>query len=815
MTAHKMKTAKSQTKLKENLLHPTKGELSRLNKFDYKEVRKGIAHEKEEHTRGLSKKVSDTTAAKIVGDHLEDDPEYYEKLEKAKIEDVMSFDFFAVSEAFKYIPAPDDEDTPIGAPRLGLAVATEPTKPSPVKDPVRRAIIDAPPEQFGTTRPSTRGKYDTSVGGAFERAQARDKARIEKRNAKRAEAKAAKAAERDEVKNAVVPGKSYFSSRKARVITRARDVLQHVDKLSKEGRRDTPLDREGVKHHIELHGKKLAGAAAYKGSPEATAERARFKRSNYKGKSITTKLEGPWLERKPQSDAVAGGTPHTLLGKDSTDTTKDIVGDAIIGNTPTSDKTVKATKFMLGALRRREKRVADFKSGKYKPRHNTKPEQEQRTESIMKKSYYNQLIEAYNLSYSQLQGGIKNNVTKRERTAGHLQGIKNSKAAYGTAPPKLGGETSSSTPSEAPKMASVFSRSVGGGQDFTRSPLELKANKEAPRDTGFSAGMKAGNVRAREKYADKPNRDSRASILKTAFVRGGGTPKSDFGVKEKPASPAPESPAPESVAPKAEAPKATSTEKSGPGIIISPPTPSTPKVSRAKAPTSSTTPAKSNVTPSFGAARTPLGLGPSTTGSSLSTRLPQVTAVVGRHVKSSEPVARDTVITSPALGGASSPKLLGPSKGSNALPDASSPKPLEAGKPSPKRGPLDTDPELEARYNKLKAANPGMGRGKRISSKPSGTVIALPGKRQAAAPFKADAGLSTPTAGVAKGDVRKGLKKVVDTKAPAPPWHTQSGATVIADAEKKEATPAPKEKKAKKEKVAGATKLKKGKAGKK
>ena len=62
--------------LNENLVHPSNDELKELQKFDYKEVMKGISIEKE-HTK------DERVAARIALDHLSEDPEYYTKLKKA------------------------------------------------------------------------------------------------------------------------------------------------------------------------------------------------------------------------------------------------------------------------------------------------------------------------------------------------------------------------------------------------------------------------------------------------------------------------------------------------------------------------------------------------------------------------------------------------------------------------------------------------------------------------------------------------------------------------------------------------------------
>jgi hypothetical protein len=533
-----MKTAKSQTRLKENLLHPTKGELKRLNKFDYKEVRKGISHEKE-HTKGLSKEASDIEAAKIAGDHLEDDPEYYEKLEKAKIEDVMSFDFFAVSEGWDDW----DDDTPKHEYPTKAGGKTSAPAPKKVTEP-------EPEEPLPGDRPAKRGPYRKEEGPMFAAdgtprkskapdSAAKDIRAQEVKKAKRAAAKAAKVDAKQTAKETVVPGQSYIN-RRLGISVRPRDVKRHNERLSAEGFRDQPLDRAGVAHHIELHTKLKSINATRKGTAAAVAAKAKYKGSNFKGKSVTTTKEGPWIDRKPSDDAVTLSPSRTMLGPDSKGSAQDIVGDAIIGDTPTSDKTKKAVKFTLGGLRAREKRVKAYRAGVYTYKHGKRdtPSAQQQTESNMKKSYFNQLSEAYNLSYSQLQGGIKNNVTKRERTAGHLQAMKNPKAAQGAVPPKPAPEAPKA---EAPKMASVFSRSVGGGQDFTHSPLELKAKGESPRSTGFSAGERISNIWNAAKQAGKSSRDAKADRIKsnraikhTAFVRGGGTPKENGGVASEP-----------------------------------------------------------------------------------------------------------------------------------------------------------------------------------------------------------------------------------------------------------------------------------------
>lgn len=134
-------------KISENLVHPTNDELKQLQKFDYKEVMKGISVEKE-HTK------DERVAARIALDHLKENPQYYRELAKAQIEDVMSYDFFAILES------DDDEDTPLGSwgARPQHKEVVTPTK-SPKKD-----TRSSPALQYKVSPTSGRAIWDPKSG---------------------------------------------------------------------------------------------------------------------------------------------------------------------------------------------------------------------------------------------------------------------------------------------------------------------------------------------------------------------------------------------------------------------------------------------------------------------------------------------------------------------------------------------------------------------------------------------------------------------------------------------------------------------------
>lgn len=134
-------------KISENLVHPTNDELKQLQKFDYKEVMKGISVEKE-HTK------DERVAARIALDHLKENPQYYRELAKAQIEDVMSYDFFAILES------DDDDDTPLGSwgARPQHKEVVTPTK-SPKKD-----TRSSPALQYKVSPTSGRAIWDPKSG---------------------------------------------------------------------------------------------------------------------------------------------------------------------------------------------------------------------------------------------------------------------------------------------------------------------------------------------------------------------------------------------------------------------------------------------------------------------------------------------------------------------------------------------------------------------------------------------------------------------------------------------------------------------------
>ena len=127
-------------KLSENLVHPTNDELKELQKFDYKEVMKGISIEKE-HTK------DERVAARIALDHLKENPHYYRDLAKAQIEDVMSYDFFAILEADD--DDVDPEDIPLGMSKEAYLqkIGKTPKAPEVPKVPKAKPATAAPAKQ--------------------------------------------------------------------------------------------------------------------------------------------------------------------------------------------------------------------------------------------------------------------------------------------------------------------------------------------------------------------------------------------------------------------------------------------------------------------------------------------------------------------------------------------------------------------------------------------------------------------------------------------------------------------------------------------